>query len=154
MQTFRLLPGSLRDNIAGSAPVSRAELDEAVRLASLDADIAAMPMGLDTFVTDGSQLSGGQRQRVMLARALIRKPRLLLLDEATSALDNRNQAAVSANIASLKATRIVIAHRLSSIRRADRILVLDNGRIAETGTFNELMARQGVFYRLAERQLV
>jgi ABC-type bacteriocin/lantibiotic exporter with double-glycine peptidase domain len=114
-----------------------------------------MPMGLETFVMEGgSQISGGQRQRVMIARALVRRPRLIFLDEATSALDNRTQAIVGESIAAMNATRIVIAHRLSTIRNADRILVLDRGRIVEIGTYDELLERNGEFRRLAQRQLL
>jgi ABC-type bacteriocin/lantibiotic exporter with double-glycine peptidase domain len=128
---------------------------EAARLAGLEADIGAMPMGLETFVTEGgSQLSGGQRQRVMIARALVRKPRLIFLDEATNALDNRTQSIVGQSIAAMNATRIVIAHRLSTIQNADRIIVLERGRIAEIGTYGELMERGGAFHRLAQRQLL
>jgi ABC-type multidrug transport system fused ATPase/permease subunit len=90
----------------------------------------------------------------MIARALVRRPRLIFLDEATSALDNRTQAVVGQSIAAMNATRIVIAHRLSTVRDADRILVLDRGRIAEIGTYDELIARGGAFHRLAQRQLL
>jgi ABC-type bacteriocin/lantibiotic exporter with double-glycine peptidase domain len=128
---------------------------EATRLAGLDADIAAMPLGLDTLVTEGgSQLSGGQRQRVMIARALVSRPRLIFFDQATSALDNRTQAIVGESLAKMNATRIIIAHRLSTIRSADRIVVLENGRIAETGTYDELVGHEGAFRRLVQRQLL
>jgi len=149
------VPGSVYDNIAGSAPLPRERVMEAVRLAGLEADVAAMPMGLETLVMEGgAQLSGGQRQRLMIARALVRRPRLIFLDEATSALDNRTQAIVGQSIAAMNATRIVIAHRLSTVRDADRILVLDRGRIAEIGTYDELIERRGAFHRLAQRQLL
>lgn len=155
LETSRLVPGSIYENIAGSAPFTRERVEEAVRLAGLEADVAAMPMGLETFVMEGgSQLSGGQRQRVMIARALVRRPRLIFLDEATSALDNRTQAIVGESVAGMNATRIVIAHRLSTIRDADRIVVLERGRIAEVGTYDELIARNGAFHRLAQRQLL
>jgi NHLM bacteriocin system ABC transporter ATP-binding protein len=155
LETAGLMPGSLYDNIAGSAPLGRDRVMEAVRLAGLDADIAAMPMGLETFVMEGGgQISGGQRQRVMIARALVHRPRLVFLDQATSALDNRTQAIVGESLAAMNATRIVIAHRLSTIRDADRILVLERGRIVERGTYDELMQRHGVFHRLVERQLL
>jgi len=155
LDTSRLVPGSLYENIAGNVPLARDRVMEAARLAGIDADIEAMPMGLETFVLEGgSQLSGGQRQRVMIARALVRKPRLIFLDEATSALDNRNQAIVGQSIAAMNATRIVIAHRLSTIQNADRIIVLERGRVAENGTYGELMERRGAFHRLAERQLL
>ena len=155
LETSQLVPGSLYENIAGSSPLSRERVGEAVRQAGLEGDVATMPMGLDTFVAEGSsQLSGGQRQRVMIARALVRKPRMIFFDEATSALDNRTQAIVSASMATTNATRIVIAHRLSTVRDADRILVLERGRIVEAGTYEELIAGKGAFYRLAERQLL
>ena len=155
LDTSRLVPGSLYENIAGNAPLARDRVMEAARLAGLEADIAAMPMGLETFVLEGgSQLSGGQRQRVMIARALVRKPRLVFLDEATSALDNRTQAIVGQSVAAMNATRIVIAHRLSTIQHADRIIVLERGRIAEIGNYRELMERGGAFHRLAQRQLL
>ena len=150
-----LFPGSLHDNIAGSAPLSREQVLEAVRLAGLEADIARMPMGLDSAVTDGgSQISGGQRQRVIIARALVNRPRLLFFDEATSALDNRTQATVQRSIERMNATRIIVAHRLSTIRDADRILVLEAGRIVESGRYEELVAKRGAFHRLARRQFL
>jgi ABC-type multidrug transport system fused ATPase/permease subunit len=114
-----------------------------------------MPLGLDTLVTEGgSQLSGGQRPRVMIARALVNRPRLIFFDQATSALDNRTQAIVGESLAAMNATRIIIAHRLSTIRGADRIVVLENGRIAETGTYDKLIDRNGAFRRLVQRQLL
>jgi NHLM bacteriocin system ABC transporter ATP-binding protein len=155
LETAGLVPGSLYDNIAGSAPLGRDRVMEAVRMAGLDADVAAMPMGLETFVMEGGgQISGGQRQRVMIARALVNRPRLIFLDQATSALDNRTQAIVGASLAAMNATRIVIAHRLSTIRDADRILVLERGRIVESGTYDELIRRDGAFHRLVKRQLL
>jgi NHLM bacteriocin system ABC transporter ATP-binding protein len=150
-----LLPGSLYDNIAGSAPLSREQVMEAVRLAGLEADVAAMPMGLASSLTEGgSQISGGQRQRVTIARALVNRPRLLFFDEATSALDNRTQAIVGESVAGMNATRIVVAHRMSTIRGVDRIIVLEAGRVVETGTYDELMAKGGAFQHLAQRQLL
>ena len=98
-------------------------------------------------------MSGGQRQRILIARALVRKPRVLFLDEATSALDNISQKAVSDNLDSLMCTRVVIAHRLSTVRHCDRIIVLDKGKIAEEGTFEELMANKGLFYEMSVRQM-
>jgi NHLM bacteriocin system ABC transporter ATP-binding protein len=155
LETAALIPGRIFDNIAGSAPMTRAQVAEAVRLVGLEDDIASMPMGLDTIVLEGgSQLSGGQRQRVMIARALINRPRLIFLDQATSALDNETEAVVAANLAAMKATRIVIAHRLSAVRDADRILVLESGRIVESGSYGELIQRDGAFRRLVERQLL
>ena len=111
-------------------------------------------MGLQTPVGEGAAtFSGGQKQRLLIARALVRKPRIVLFDEATSALDNVTQAEVSAALERMKATRIIIAHRLSTIRHADRIHVLQNGRIVESGSFDELLARGGAFTALANRQL-
>ena len=128
---------------------------EAVRAAALDEDIRAMPMRMRTVVTShGSGLSAGQKQRLLIARALARRPRILLLDEATSALDNRAQAAVQASIRKLSATRVVIAHRLSSIRDVDRIFVMDRGRIVESGRYDDLMQRGGLFAALSRRQIV
>jgi ABC-type multidrug transport system fused ATPase/permease subunit len=102
----------------------------------------------------GGTLSSGQRQRILIARALIHRPRVLFFDEATSALDNRTQEIVTASTRTLAATRVVIAHRLSTIIDADRIVVLDQGAVAQEGTFAELMAQpDGLFFRLASRQL-
>jgi len=155
LETARLVSGSIFDNIAGSAPLTRDQVQEAIQQAGLEDDIAAMPMGLESFVMEGgSQLSGGQRQRVMIAGALVHKPRLIFFDQATSALDNRTQTIVGASLAAMNATRIVIAHRLSTIRDADRIVVLEGGRIVETGTYNDLVGRDGAFRRLVHRQLL
>ena len=113
-----------------------------------------MPMGMHTVISEGGGgLSGGQRQRLMIARAIASRPRILLFDEATSALDNRTQAQVSRSLESLHTTRIVIAHRLSTIVNADRIFVLEGGRVAESGTYKELLARDGLSARLAKRQI-
>ena len=126
-----------------------------MRQAGLEDDIRAMPMGMHTLLSDGAAtLSGGQRQRLMIARAIVRKPRILLLDEATSALDNRTQAIVADSLSHLSATRIIIAHRLSTIVHADRICVLEQGRIVQNGTYQALMAEEGPFRALARRQLV
>ncbi len=96
--------------------------------------------------------SGGQRQRILIARALVTKPSILIFDEATSALDNRTQAIVTKSLDNLKATRIIVAHRLSTIRNCDRILVMDAGKIVESGKFDELVARGGIFANLVRRQ--
>ncbi|MGH7649000.1 MAG: ATP-binding cassette domain-containing protein, partial [Gemmatimonadaceae bacterium] len=107
-----------------------------------------------TVVSEGGgTLSGGQRQRLMIARAIVHRPRILLFDEATSALDNRTQATVSDSLTRLQATRIVIAHRLSTIRSADRIYVMERGRIVQSGTYQELLHQDGLFAELAKRQL-
>ena len=155
LETAGLVPGTIFENIAVGARLTRDQVMEAARLAALDDDLAAMPLGLDTMVTEGgSQLSGGQRQRVMIARALVHRPRLIFFDEATSALDNRTQAIVGESLAKMNATRLVIAHRLSTIRAADHIIVLDGGRIVESGTFDDLVGRGGAFYRLVQRQML
>lgn len=144
LQSGRVSPGSLRDAVRGLSSVSDAEIWQALEQAALAADVRAMPMGLETMLTDASRvLSGGQVQRLLLARALLQKPAVLILDEATSALDNITQRATMRAIRTMPATRIVIAHRLSTIRNADRIIVLDGGRIAESGSFEQLLQRKG-----------
>jgi ABC-type bacteriocin/lantibiotic exporter with double-glycine peptidase domain len=108
---------------------------------------------MHTVVSEGgTNLSGGQRQRLLIARALALRPRILLFDEATSALDNRTQAIVSDSLDKLKVTRIVVAHRLSTIRNADRICVLQNGRVVESGDFEQLASQNGLFSQLIKRQ--
>lgn len=154
LQNGRALAGSVFDNIAAGSNVSRDDVMAAARLAGLEKDIAQLPMGFETYLGEGaSTLSGGQRQRLMIARAVVNKPKLLIFDEATSALDNETQALVSDGLAALDATRLVIAHRLSTIVNADRILVLSGGRIAEQGTYAELLAKDGLFAQLAKRQI-
>jgi len=154
LQDGRLWPGDLYSNIAGAANASVEAAWTAARHAGLGAEIEAMPMGMYTLVGEGlSTLSGGQRQRVLVARALVGEPRILLLDEATSALDNLSQAAVMEALARLRATRVVIAHRLDTVRAADRIVVLERGRIVQQGTFAELAARDGPFAALLARQV-
>ena len=154
LQDDRLLIGDLRTNIVGAGRYGEDEAWEAARLVGLAEDVERMPMKMATYVGEGTgSLSGGQRQRVILARAMVSRPRILYLDEATSALDNRTQDLVTESMRRLSATRIVIAHRLSTIRDADRILVMEAGRVVETGTYEELMASDGLFRELAERQL-
>jgi ABC-type bacteriocin/lantibiotic exporter with double-glycine peptidase domain len=154
LQGGKLWAGDLYTNIAGASSASLDAAWDAARRAGLAADIEAMPMGMYTVVGEGvSTLSGGQRQRVLIARSLVAAPRILLLDEATSALDNVSQKAVLESLAALAATRIVIAHRLDTVRGADRILVLDRGRIVQEGTFRELAAREGPFAALLARQV-
>jgi ATP-binding cassette subfamily C protein len=123
-------------------------------MAGAEDDIKAMPMQLHTVMPHGgTTLSGGQRQRVMIARALVGRPKILFFDEATSALDNRTQREVQQSLDHLAATRVVIAHRLSTVRNADQIIVLKDGAIEETGTYEELMQNDGYFAELARRQL-
>jgi NHLM bacteriocin system ABC transporter ATP-binding protein len=154
LQQNNMLWRSIYDTICGGAGLPIEQAWEAARLAGLAEDIKAMPMGMHTVLTGGiSTLSGGQQQRLMIARALVRRPRILLFDEATSALDNDTQAAVSASLAALKVTRLFIAHRLSTVRSADRILVLANGRLVQQGKFAALAAQPGPFAELIRRQL-
>lgn len=154
LQNGRTMPGSLYDNISVAHPCTVEEAWEAARLAGLDEDIHALPMGMHTVLPEGGAgLSGGQTQRLLLARALAGKPKILMLDEATSALDNRTQAWITSSLAAMAMTRIVIAHRLSTVQKADRIFVLHEGRIAEQGSFEELMKLNGLFTNLANRQL-
>jgi NHLM bacteriocin system ABC transporter ATP-binding protein len=154
LQSGRVMTGDLFTNITGSSVATLDDAWEAARMAGLDEDIRRMPMGMHTMVSDGGgTLSGGQRQRLMIARAIVNRPRILLMDEATSALDNRTQAIVSASLDALRATRVVIAHRLSTILHADRIHVLVAGSIVESGSYDELMAKDGVFASMARRQL-
>ncbi|MEV4356606.1 ATP-binding cassette domain-containing protein [Nonomuraea sp. NPDC049625] len=156
MQQARVLRGSILENIIGDVPgATEEDAWWAARLADLDGDIAAMPMGLHTVVgEDNASFSGGQLQRLLIARALVKRPRILILDEATSALDNHTQALVSRRIAELDITRIVIAHRLSTIKSADRIYVLDQGRVVADGPFEELMDDSRLFARMVRRQEV
>jgi ABC-type bacteriocin/lantibiotic exporter with double-glycine peptidase domain len=153
LQQSTLMAGTIFEHIAGGALITHEDAWEAVRAAGLAEDIAAFPMGLHTFVSEGgSNLSGGQRQRLLIARALVGKPTIVLFDEATSALDNRTQAVVTASLERLQVTRVVIAHRLSTIQAADRIYVLDGGRIVQQGSFADLAQQPGLFAQLMARQ--
>jgi NHLM bacteriocin system ABC transporter ATP-binding protein len=156
LQDGRLMPGTLLDNILGAnLDLGEDAAWEAAERAALADDILHLPMGMRTLITGGNTVfSGGQTQRILLARAIVARPRLLLLDEATSALDNRAQAAVTDSLNRIPATRLVIAHRLSTVAQADRIVVLNDGGIAEDGSYADLMARRGFFAAFAQRQLL
>ena len=154
MQNGKLFCGDIFSNIIISAPhLSMNDAWEAAEMAGIADDIRKMPMGMHTMISEGSGgISGGQRQRIMIARAIAPRPKIIMLDEATSALDNITQKVVSDSLDTLKCTRIVIAHRLSTIRECDRIIYLENGRIVEDGTYDELISRGGRFAELVERQ--
>lgn len=149
-----LFGASIRENIGLGRPEATMEaIVEAARQAAIHEQIAALPMGYETILADGgASLSGGQRQRLALARALVGKPALLLLDEATSNLDGVTEAAIQRSLAALRCTRIVIAHRLSTVVDADLILVMDQGRVVESGTHRELLAREQLYARLYARE--
>lgn len=154
LQTSRLSAGSIFENLAGGALISLENAWDAAEKAGLADDIRAMPMQMHTVVSEGGgNLSGGQRQRLLIARSLAVNPKIMLMDEATSALDNRTQAIVTDSLNQLNVTRVVIAHRLSTIRDADRIYVIEAGRLAQQGNFDELIAQPGLFQQLAKRQL-
>jgi ABC-type bacteriocin/lantibiotic exporter with double-glycine peptidase domain len=154
MQSGKIRAGSILDNIIGSAPLTVTDAWDAAKMAGFDQDIEQMPMGMYTMLQQGGlTLSGGQRQRLMIARAIVNKPRVLLFDEATSALDNRTQAIVTASLQQLQATRIAIAHRLSTIQGADRIYVLEGGRLVQAGAYDELSRQSGLFADLIRRQV-
>ena len=154
IQSSGLFQGDIFSNIVITAPhLTLKEAWEAAEIAGIADDIRAMPMGMHTLISDGQGgVSGGQKQRLMIARAVVFKPNILMFDEATSALDNRTQKQVSEALDKMGCTRIVIAHRLSTIKHCDRILVLDGGNVIEEGKFDELIAQNGCFARLVERQ--
>jgi ATP-binding cassette subfamily C protein len=155
LQSGGLLSGDIASNVRCSRNLTVEQIEEALRMAGMEDDIAAMPMGIHTVITDGANtISGGQKQRLLIARAIAGRPRVLIFDEATSALDNRTQAMISRSLESIQATRIVVAHRLSTVIGADRIFVLEDGRLVEEGKYDELMAKNGLFAELVRRQTV
>jgi ABC-type bacteriocin/lantibiotic exporter with double-glycine peptidase domain len=143
LQTTNIFPGTLFSNLAAFSGITHERAWELARLVGLDDEINAMPMKMHTYVSDnaGESLSGGQKQKILIARALAAKPRILLLDEATSALDNHSQALIFANLRLLNITRVVIAHRYSTIKDADLIVRLENGRIIDQGSYSDLVSR-------------
>ena len=155
-QSVGLHPQDLWDNVVGHhEEVTSEEAWSAARVAEVEDQIKGMPMGMMTMVgTSGAVLSGGEGQRVTIARSVIGSPRVMLLDEATNWLDNESQAKVMRNLAAMTSTRIVIAHRLSTLERADRIYVLQAGKVVQSGSFEELVEVDGVFRELVRRQIV
>ncbi|CDZ77549.1 Alpha-hemolysin translocation ATP-binding protein HlyB [Legionella massiliensis] len=154
MQSSQPFPGSIFENIAGNNyDLTREEAWEIVEKVGLKATIKALPMGMDTLLSDGIQtFSGGELQRLNIARALSANPQIILFDEATSALDNKAQHLIQETLESLKVTRVIIAHRLSTIRSADIIHVIDSGQCIESGTYTELLAKQGYFYQFTKKK--
>ncbi|AZM58480.1 MULTISPECIES: NHLP bacteriocin export ABC transporter permease/ATPase subunit [unclassified Streptomyces] len=154
LQHAQPFTGSLLDVICGSEPYTPEEAMAAAEMAGLADDIRRMPMGLHTIVSGSGAVSGGQRQRLMIAQALIRRPRILFFDEATSALDNETQRTVIESTKALKATRIVIAHRLSTVLDADRVVVMESGKVVQQGPPAQLLADTGGrLHELVRRQL-
>ena len=152
--------GTFHADIMSNILITAPELKEedawrAAEIAGIADDIKRMPMKMRTVISEGQGgISGGQKQRIMIARAIVNKPKILIFDEATSALDNKTQKSISDSISQLKCTRIVIAHRLSTIRHCDRILYMEEGKIVEEGTYDELIGLNGRFKELIERQKV
>ena len=155
LQDGGLIPGSIQENITITAPGTSAKrVSEVIKEVGLASDVRAMPMGIHTVLSENSgSISGGQKQRILIARAIVGRPKILFFDEATSALDNVTQQMVCESIEKLNATRIVIAHRLSTVINCDRILVMEHGELVEEGTYEELMDKKGRFYDIAIRQI-
>lgn len=154
LQSGSLFPGNIFSNLTITAPwSSMQDAWDAASLVGMEKDIKELPMKMSTLISEGGGgFSGGQKQRLLIARALVNKPSILIFDEATSALDNISQKIVSDNISALGCTRIAIAHRVSTIRNCDRIIVLDKGRIAEEGTYDQLKLKGGLFAEMLKRQ--
>jgi ABC-type bacteriocin/lantibiotic exporter with double-glycine peptidase domain len=153
LQNSQPLVGDIYHNIVGASNLSVTDAWEAASLVGLADDIEALPMGMFTHINHhGVSFSGGQLQCLFLARALVKKPRLVLLDEATSALDSKTQALITANIERLNITRIIVAHRPSTIKNADKVYVLHEGVVGECGCYEELLRMKGIFAGLIKRQ--
>jgi len=154
LQHGQLMSDSIFANIVGSLPLTIDDAWQAAQMVGLGDDIRSMPMEMHTVISEGaSNISGGQRQRILIARSIVQSPRIVIFDEATSALDNHTQAIVSDTLEKMRATRIVVAHRLSTIKKADVIVVMDKGEIVEIGNYEELMQKSGLFTELAKRQI-
>ena len=155
LQNGQLMSGSIFTNIVGTSALTEKDAWEAAEAAGLTDDIKNMPMGMQTIISEGSSnISGGQRQRILIARALAGRPAIVIFDEATSALDNRTQAIVTESLNKMHTTQIIVAHRLSTIRNVDRVIVIDKGEIVENGGFDELVARGGLFANMVKRQTI
>jgi ABC-type bacteriocin/lantibiotic exporter with double-glycine peptidase domain len=155
LQNGGLLPTDILTNIVGASGRTTEDAWRAAHVVGLAAQIERLPMGMHTIVSEqGATFSGGERQRLMLARAVVARPRIMLLDEATSAIDARAEEEIARSLAVIAATRVVVAHRLTTIVNADRIYLMLGGRISASGTYDELLARSDAFAGLAERQLL
>jgi ATP-binding cassette subfamily C protein len=153
MQSAAVTGADILSVITGDWPLTEDDAWAAAAKVGLAEDIRALPMGMRTMVGDNAvTFSGGQRQRLVLAAAIARNPRLVILDEATSALDSVTQATVSESFDRLQVTRVVVAHRLGTIRNADRVIVLDAGRVVQEGTFEGLSGVPGIFQNMVRRQ--
>ena len=151
-----LFTGTIKDNITyGFNRISKKRIDEAVKAANLTDLVNSLPQGLDTLLEEhGANLSGGQRQRIAIARAIIRNPKVIIFDEATSALDTVSEKEIQTALNNLTKgrTTFIVAHRLSTIRDADRIAVIKQGRCVEIGTYAELMEKKGEYYKMQTLQ--
>jgi len=155
LQENKIMAGSIFENIISGCNFTIQDAWDAARAAALAEDIEKMPMGMHTPLGEGAgTISGGQRQRLLIARALVSKPGILIFDEATSALDNRTQAIVTESLRRLRVTSVIVAHRLSTIRHANRIYVIAAGRVVQQGTVDELARQDGHFARLMARQML